>query len=77
MIRTIGKITLQCDCMRPECGLGKTPIRIDETDAAKMWLPVGYSNFIEGTTFPTTEKKDIRFKDRLEAARKYIEDMGG
>jgi len=73
--KTAKNILLQCRCGRPECGLSKTPIRIDDVDAAAMWLPVGYINFIKDSDFLGERKGEHHYNSRLEAAEKYIEDM--
>lgn len=74
IVKTAKGVSLQCRCGRPECGLSKTPIKIDEVDANMMWLPVGYINFIKDSDF-LSERKDHHYNSKLEAAEKYIEDM--
>ena len=74
IVKTAKGVSLQCRCGRPECGLSKIPVKIDEVDADSIWLPVGYSNFIKDSEF-LGERKDHHFNSRLEAAEQYIEDV--
>ena len=64
---------MECLCGRKNCGL---PDRLDEIDAQRIWLPVGYLNRIEGSDFLQFQKEEkAEYKSRLEAVQVYLSDL--
>jgi hypothetical protein len=72
---------LLCRCGRfSDCGLRKTPPKLDEEDIQNIWLPAGFLNRIEGSTFlesieDTPRKEAADYSSRENAVREYIKEM--
>ncbi len=75
-----GRVLL-CRCGRAGgCGLAQTPPVLDEIDLIYLWLPVGYTNRIEGAEFlamseGTSREEPALYADRGEAALAYLKHM--